>query len=1056
MQTIEAALARAAGGEGNALFLVGAPGIGKSHLARAAASHARDAGMVVAVGRCWETGGAPPGWPFRELFRTLRRERDLESAWLELREQQQILAHLVPELGANQSQCARKVELFEVIDAVLTTLRSLSAERALVLILEDLHAADRHTVDLLEAVTSHTFEWPVAVIGTYRSREARANLAIATRLAAAGRSAEVIPLVPFDRGDGERLARAVLGDGIEQSIIDEVVATSDGNPLFVIELARSMARTGGGAPPLSGLDHAIAAHLDSVSSAGRAVAELASLFGRHILHPLLVRCSEAAGVAGLIDEGLTELTRSEIVSREGDTWTFGHILVRDAFYERLPAQRRRELHAVATRELVRSGAHASEVAHHALAAAPEISNQEAIEHGRRAARVAIDSLALIDAAETLTRTVAIADATRVLPPLEHRRLQLELARVRVLAGDVAGGRELCLQVAASPDADAEAVAEAALIYGIEMTRGTVDQDMVRLLAQALDMLPPEPSPLRARVLARYATALYPHPDPEVPVRLAEEAIAMARRLDDPATLYSVVCHAHLPLFFWYRPVALRGLFSERLALARQHATRIELMRELILSVPARFMVGDAVGAEAALAEAFSLAERTRTPQQMYRVYLLRALAAVRTGAFAQADEWVARAEACSRDSPTEVILPTFFFTRFGHARLRRDTEYFRANRERIWTLLSPDHPNAIFFRVWLSAVVGDHDAARRDLQQAPRDYRGRPLVMMVLHAEAALILGDLEAAEHLYEELLPWEDSAVLWGMISFTAEGSVHAILALLAAALGRADRADEHFRRAVDIDTTSGARPALANTLEDWAQFLRNSPDPARRRRSGEVLRRAIALLEELGLDARAAAAREISSDTGAPVANDSTPISPLSLLQVERDGQMFTVRLGDDSRSMRGSKGMRYLEILTASPGREIHVLELVAAEAGVERGEIADSDAGPLIDAEAKEAYRQRLRDLDGALEEAAANMDHGRAESLAAERDALINELSRAVGLGGRDRKGKSTAERARVNVQRRLKSAVRAIAKESPDIGAHLDRALRTGTFCSYDPPAIV
>jgi non-specific serine/threonine protein kinase len=114
--------------------------------------------------------------------------------------------------------------------------------------------------------------------------------------------------------------------------------------------------------------------------------------------------------------------------------------------------------------------------------------------------------------------------------------------------------------------------------------------------------------------------------------------------------------------------------------------------------------------------------------------------------------------------------------------------------------------------------------------------------------------------------------------------------------------------------------------------------------------------------------------------------------------------------------------------------------------------AADGTGPALDIKAKEAYRNRLRDLEEELQEAEAWRDPERAARARYEIDFLTRELAGAVGLGGRDRTTGSDAERARVNVTRSVKAALARIRQLSPALGAHLDRTVRTGNFCSYNP----
>lgn len=150
------------------------------------------------------------------------------------------------------------------------------------------------------------------------------------------------------------------------------------------------------------------------------------------------------------------------------------------------------------------------------------------------------------------------------------------------------------------------------------------------------------------------------------------------------------------------------------------------------------------------------------------------------------------------------------------------------------------------------------------------------------------------------------------------------------------------------------------------------------------------------------------------------------------------------------------------MLASPGREIHALDLVASERGAAdvtrtaaTEELPSSglgDAGEILDAQAKAAYKRRLAELEEELEEAESFGDAERAARAREEQDFLARELAAAVGIGGRDRVAASASERARVNVTRAIRSSMARIAEHSSVLGQHLDATVRTGTFCSYTP----
>jgi hypothetical protein len=157
------------------------------------------------------------------------------------------------------------------------------------------------------------------------------------------------------------------------------------------------------------------------------------------------------------------------------------------------------------------------------------------------------------------------------------------------------------------------------------------------------------------------------------------------------------------------------------------------------------------------------------------------------------------------------------------------------------------------------------------------------------------------------------------------------------------------------------------------------------------------------------------------------------------------MWTVSRGGRDTRLRDSKGLQYLAALIAAPGREVHVLEL--AGSGLD-----EAAPGAPLDDEARAAYRQRLAELEDDLDEAERFADPERVARLRDEHDALVGELSAAVGLGGRARRGASSAERARKAVTNRLRDALARIEREDPEFAAHLRASVRMGSVCCYRP----
>ena len=193
----------------------------------------------------------------------------------------------------------------------------------------------------------------------------------------------------------------------------------------------------------------------------------------------------------------------------------------------------------------------------------------------------------------------------------------------------------------------------------------------------------------------------------------------------------------------------------------------------------------------------------------------------------------------------------------------------------------------------------------------------------------------------------------------------------------------------------------------------------------------------------------------------ADDATSVER-EIKMLRREGDYWSVVFEGRTVRVRDLKGIRYLAQLLAAPGLEFHALDLVAAESGraggAETGRAAGlshnllGDAGEMLDVRAKDAYRRRLAEIEDDIEQARALEDDERAAQADAERDFLVRELSRAVGLGGRDRRAGSTSERARASVTRALRHGIVRVGEHHPELGEYLDRTIRTGTYCAYVP----
>lgn len=324
-------------------------------------------------------------------------------------------------------------------------------------------------------------------------------------------------------------------------------------------------------------------------------------------------------------------------------------------------------------------------------------------------------------------------------------------------------------------------------------------------------------------------------------------------------------------------------------------------------------------------------------------------------------------------------------------------------------------------------------------------------------ADAAVDLADRDTAGVLYDLLRPHEHRFGVSGIAVATLDSTARP-LGRLAHLLARWDAAEAHFSHAAAAHRRAGVTLLLAHTLRDQAAMAFDRPrapststayDAAE-----DAIAEAIAIYRELGLDWRVAQAEQLL-----PYADGMRRQADTDVVNTFRhDGDLWTLRYEETQARVKDRKGLHDLARLIAEPGREFHVLDLVAAAApdrrpGIERGDLHEQGhAGEHIDEQARMHYQRRLSELQQERDDAEAAGDSERAARGAAEHDALVAELAAAYGLGGRARRAGDPIERARSAVGWRIRSALQHIQRAHPTLGHHLTHSIRTGIYCSYVP----
>lgn len=982
-------LEHACAGRGQLLLLTGEPGIGKSRLAEQLADEAAARGARVAFGRAWEAGGAPAYWPWIQVLRDLG-----------LGAEPLVDAPLGPVANAEEAR-------FAAFDRAARALRSAAAERPLALVLDDLHAADAPSLLFLLLLARDLARAPILVLGTYRDAETRNAPELAALLAKIARHAVVIPL---GRLSAEAVAAWARDSAlaIDDARAAELYRVTEGHPLFVVEVLRlGMPRDASGAWPTG--PGVLDERLGAISHETRAVLDVAAVLGRDFSSRDL---SASAGVSpDRVFAALREALAASILvpGLAPDEHRFSHVLLRDRLYTELSPSARAALHLRAAQTRLQRGAAPESVVHDLFEAGDAAPTQTVAEVALEAARAELSRLAFEDAARVGRRALALEP--QGLPDRVRVELRLIVAEALIRLGDGVEGKTLCVEAAglAERAGEGELEARAALVYGTELASGTIDPQMIALLRNGLGRLGAERTPLRARVMARLAAALTPPPDralgPEI-LGLMRGALSLARALGDRhALLYVLNFGATVALLVPERERF--EIMAETIELARELHQPLTLLTSLPAFITALLARGDRARAEAELPAYDALLAQFPQPLHRLRRLLVASLLATLAGDQAESERASDEARALARHSRSGPGRLLWLTHRLAIAQLlaRPDTL-----RDLTATLLAEFRhmPSAMPYLAWLLAVDGRREEARswlRECNLEPLDIPSANLMDLMGAAEAAVLLDDRELGQAVYP-VLERAANRMLWNLGPGAVLGPTARVLGDLAAAIGREPDAARHYAEAIAFAEKLGSGPLL------------------------ELCR------------ARAAALRPHEQPGNAPAASPAVLAPPL----LRREAELWVLEgpAGQLLR-LRPSKGLDYLERLLASPGRSLHVLEL----AGIEH---FTGDAGAVLDPRAKLEYRRRLDDLGEALAEAERFGDAERARSAQQEIDALAEQLAQAVGLGGRDRRAASDVERARVNVQRRLKDAIARIAAADPALGRYLTASVQTGTYCVFRP----
>ncbi len=831
-------------GQTRMVLLVGEAGVGKTRLAAQFAEEVHADGAAVLYGRADEDA-LLPHQPFVEALRHLLAHGGADFAGDAERERP-VLSRLLPDLAPRVDSPAAPTVVddetlrYRLFEAVVALVNRAGRRWPLLLVLDDLHWADKPTLLLLRHLLRHPQLGNLLVVGTFRHVEVGRDHPLVDLLTDLRRERRYdrLTLDGLDESDTHALVADRLGRDVTPGFVRRLREQTEGNAFFIEETLRALldcelpveeAATEQALDRLGvpeGVAEVIARRVRRLSPLGAEVLTAASVVGRDFRLGVVERLVDAAPeqVMSALEEGMAGGLVLE-VSERIDVFAFSHALVREVLYHQLTASRRVRLHhrvAEALEQLAaRETINPAELAHHFHLARHLAGPGPARRYALAAGHHATDLLAYEEAVEHFRRALTLFEDDDEAGRCE---VLLALGRVQWHAGDdQAASTFLTAADSAARRGAADQLARAALGLGARYWEaGYVGSRYRELLEDAVAALDVDDSPLRALLLARLAENLAFPTEHRRATALSAEALAMARRLSDADVLVAALLARHVTL------LDVRHL-DERLSLSDELMQLDSGHRELSAErhqwrLYDLFEAGDLEEAEREQLRLEALAKELRQP-------LFDSISVGWQGTLAELAGDVELAERCAEEclrhgqrAATQDAVSTWaaklLMLRRRQGRLAELTPF--AERLARGGARGTGWPSALAL---MHAEAGDEDAARAIYESqlaGGTDALAHGmfwLTTVALLSELCAKLHDTERARHLYAALSPHGHRNVVVAYSSFW--GPVEGYLALLAATWGDRALATRHVRSALARTRAMNA-PLLTADLEERHHHL------------------------------------------------------------------------------------------------------------------------------------------------------------------------------------------------------------------------------------------
>jgi ATP/maltotriose-dependent transcriptional regulator MalT len=813
LDTLQETFQAAVDGRGGLVLLSGEPGIGKTCCAEQFARRAAAQGAQVLWGRCYEQPGAPPCWPWVQI---LRGHADASSD-----------DELRLWLGASAE--------FEVFDAIGRVFARASASAPHVVIIDDLHWADPSSLSLLEYLAKEARRLRLLTICCYRDMEVTRQNPLLLTLGELthGDRVERVRLNGLSACDTAELTAAITGLRLPPSVLQAVFQQTNGNPLFVREVAKVIAEehraAGGGTITIAvpdGIREATWRRLDRLAPVCSELLVTASVVGREFD---LKAVAGAMGVEFHISLGAVDgAVQAGLVRHvESGIFRFAHPLIRETLYEELPTLRRFELHERLAMTLI--DIHAgdldpvlSEIVHHLCAASALGNHETAVALAVRAAERDERLSAFAEACRHYDDALGVLTASGRQDDPRRAPILLRKGVMCLYAGMIRQSTESLTQGIALARRQRDPELFGSFVTTLIRSTSYAGQDhAVPLLEEALRLLPKDCTSGRAVMLGQRAFALRSRGDIAQVRAAAAEAIGMARTLDDPLAHAMALRFSLLGLRGWAETLSERLEYGREMLLAMARVDDPEEWAECCyFHLLDLIDAGDTTAAAALLRRYGESASRHQFSRHQYQASLLTIVMSLLRGNWNEAEPAIEAAVEQgqrligpdTRANAEGVYGAQMFVLNRDLGRLRGLAPTVRAmidaGQSHLWA------PGLLL----LCCELGIMDHARRLLDElAHNDFRDLPRddlwsVCASFCAEACARLHDANRAALLYELLMPYASQTIHHP--TAVCFGSASSCLGLLAETMGQAEVARAHYEYAIDVNRAMGAWPALART--------------------------------------------------------------------------------------------------------------------------------------------------------------------------------------------------------------------------------------------------